>query len=125
MPKELLSSQTPSGSSSLVGACRLAPLCGDDYLCDLAGFVVPPQNEHSLREAHFESDEKGHRLDAVVSSIHVVSQKQVVGVRGMPPNAKELHQIVKLAVDVATDGHWRAHGLNVALRAQHVLGSLT
>ena len=49
----------------------------------------------------------------MVSSIHVISQEEVVRVWNITSNSEQLNQVVKLTMDVAADGHGTTEGLNV------------
>ena len=69
-------------------------------LSDLSGLMISSQDCDSLAEADLEGDQEGDGLHAVVAPVHVVPQEQVFGVGGRPPNFKQLHKVVELAVDI-------------------------
>jgi len=48
-----------------------------------------------------------------VAAVHVVAQEHEVGAGGVASNAKELEQVVKLAVNVPHNGHRRGHRVHV------------
>lgn len=74
----------------------------DAYLGDLTAFVVASQNSHTVLVADFEGNQERHRLDRVVATVNVISHKQVVGVGRIAANAKQLHQVMKLPMDIST-----------------------
>ena len=45
------------------------------------------------------------RFDAVVSPVDIVAHKKVICVRGLAPNAEQLHKVVELTVHVAAHSH--------------------
>ena len=47
------------------------------YICPL---VVPAQQSNPLRVSHFQRKQQAHHLHALVSSVHVISTKEVVRV---------------------------------------------
>ncbi len=51
----------------------------------------------------------------VVAAVDVVAHEQVVGVGRVAADAEQLHEVVELAVDVATHCDRRTHGLHVRL----------
>jgi hypothetical protein len=65
-----------------------------------------------------------HRFHGEVASVHVVSQKQVVGFRRAAAHAEELQQVMKLAMDVTHNSDGRAHAVHVALLRQYVARQL-
>ena len=75
--------------------------------------MVSTQDRDSVLVAYFQCDEQSDCLDTVVAAIDVVAHEEVVGVRGLSANLEKLTQVVELAVDVAADGHRRAHLLYV------------
>lgn len=83
------------------------------HLSDLSGLVVTSEDGDSILEADLKGHQEGHGLDRVVSSINVVAHEEVVGVWELSANHEELTQIMELAVDVTTDGHWSDHVLHV------------
>ena len=62
-----------------------------------------------LRAKYLESDQEGDGLHTVVSSVHVISHEGIVGVGALPADPEQLHQVVKLTVDIATDRHRTFH----------------
>ena len=54
--------------------------------------------------AHAQTD-----LYREVASVNIVSQEEIASRFGGAPHVKELHEVVELAVDVATDCDWSFH----------------
>ena len=71
--------------------------------------------------SYLQSDEKGDSFDGVVPSVDVVAHEKVVCVWRLSPNAKELHEIVELTVDVAANRDRAFHLLDVGLFCQNFL----
>ncbi len=54
-------------------------------------------------------EEWSTNLDAEVSTINIVSQEQISRLGWIATDLKELHQVIVLAVHVATNRNWRIH----------------
>lgn len=52
---------------------------------------------------YLQRDQESDGLNGVVTSIHVISHEEIVGVGAFASNAKEFHEVVELTVDVATN----------------------
>ena len=61
------------------------------------------------RVAYLESNQECDGLHTVVSSVNIISHEEIVGVGALPSDPEQLHQVVKLTVDVATDRHRTFH----------------
>lgn len=84
-------------------------------LRDLTGFVVATEDCDSLRVSDFESNEQGNSLYGVVSSINVVTHEKIVGIWVGTTDSEQLHQIMKLTVDITADCDRAFHWLNIGL----------
>lgn len=93
-------------------------------LGDLAGLVVAAQYRDALAIADLEGHEQGDGLDGVVSSVDVVAHEEVIRVWRFATNPEELHEIVKLSVNVTADGDRALHLLDVRLLRQNLFGLL-
>ena len=62
---------------------------------------------------YLERDKESDSLNAVVSSVHIVSHEQIVCVGRFAANAKELNQIMKLSMDIAAYGYRASDALHV------------
>ena len=56
-----------------------------------------------IRVSELQQNHQKDRLQAVVPTIHKVSQEQIVDIRTIPTHFKEFDQIVELAVDVSAN----------------------
>ena len=81
--------------------------------------MVAAEDGDALRIADLECDEERDGFDGEVAAIHVVAHEEVVGVRVRSADLEELHQVVELAVDVATDGDGAFHGLHIRFVLQY------
>lgn len=50
------------------------------YLRDLSRLVVTPQNRDTVPIPQLERDKEGHSLDRIVTTVDVVTHKEIVGV---------------------------------------------
>jgi hypothetical protein len=93
-------------------------------LSDLTGFVVATKDGYALGVADFEGNEQGDGLDGEIATVNVIAcqelavsswmgtrssggpltHEEVVRIWIWPANLEQLHEVVKLAVYVATDG---------------------
>ena len=77
--------------------------------------MVAPQDVHLVRVLDLQREQQADRLDALPPPIHVVSQKQVVGLGRQSSVFEEPQHVVVLSVDVAADlerrGDFEQHGL--------------
>ena len=73
-------------------------------LCDLPRFVIATKNGDAMSKPYFERHEKRDRLDRVVSSVDVVSHEEIICIWRVSSDAEQLHQVMKLTVNITTDG---------------------
>lgn len=69
----------------------------------MTGLVVTADERHAVWVADFEAEEEEEGFEGVETAVDEVAHEEVIGVWDVAPNAKELHEVVKLAVDVAAD----------------------
>lgn len=69
--------------------------------------MVPPQQEEVLGIFDFVAEQEHYCLDRLLASVHVVSQKEVVLVRRVPPVVEYLQQVLELPVDIPHDLYGR------------------
>ena len=62
--------------------------------------MVAPEKEEVFWVLDFVCEEEAYRLQRLLASVHVVPQKQVVGLGREPTVLKQPQQVVKLPVDV-------------------------
>lgn len=67
---------------------------------DGSTFVVSSQQEKVVRELDFVRKQKGYGFNALFSSVHVVPQKKIVGVRRKPTHLKQSQEIWILPMNV-------------------------
>ena len=58
---------------------------------------------------YLESDQEGDSLHTVVSSVHIVPHKEIIGVGTLPSDPEQLHQVMELAVNIPTYCHGTFH----------------
>lgn len=75
----------------------------------------------SLSFLYLKRNKESHCLHRIVASVHIVSHEEVVSVWRLAPDLKQLHQVMELTVDVATDCHRTSHLLHVGLLGQNLL----
>lgn len=92
------------------------------HLCDLARLVVTAQDGDALAIANLQGHQKCHGLHGVVSTVHVVAHEQVVGVRRLAAYPEELHEVVKLTVDISAHCHRAFYLLHIGLLGENLLG---
>ena len=77
--------------------------------------MVPSHQENVVGMLHLQRHQQGNDFNGFVSTVHIVSHKQVGGLGWSPTSFEHPSQIVKLAVDVTTNGdrsfQRKEHGL--------------
>ena len=68
---------------------------------DVRALVVPPQQEEVLGVLDLVAQEEKDGLEALLSSVHVVAQEEVVGCRREPAHFEQSDKVRVLPVDVA------------------------
>ena len=66
--------------------------------------MVPPQQSQPGGIPHLQAEQQQDCLDTEVAPVNVVAHEQEVGVRQPSCHLEQLHQVVKLAVNVPADG---------------------
>lgn len=66
-------------------------------LCHRAALVVAAHELHAARVPELEAGQERNRLYREQPAVHIVAQKQVVGIRRIAADAKDFQQIVELA----------------------------
>ena len=84
-------------------------------LSDLARLVVAAQNRDAVRIANLQCNEKGDRLDTVMTTVNIISHEQIIGVRKTATEAEKFTKVVELPVYVATNRNRHAHRLHILL----------
>lgn len=73
-----------------------------EVFCEMPTFVVPTKESDILRALEFEGVEIQQAFDAEVTTINIVTQKQIVIIRETSPYFEQFHEIIILAVDIST-----------------------
>lgn len=73
------------------------------YPVDRGTLVVATEDVEVIGVLNLVGQEKADGLQAVLPSVHVVSQKEVVGLRRVAPVLEEPQQVIVLAMEVTTD----------------------
>jgi hypothetical protein len=87
----------------------------DVHLGDLTGLVIASKDCNSILVAHLEADEQRDSLNGIVTSIHIISHEEVVGIRRLASNSEQFDEVVPLTVNVSAHGHRAANSLDVGL----------
>jgi len=74
---------------------------------------------------HFYSQKQAHCFKGVVSSIDIISQKEIVCVRDVASNLKKLHEIIELAMNISTYVDWGSHIDNIRLFGKDLFSLIT
>ena len=83
--------------------------------------MIPAEDGYAISVAYFQQHQERDGLKRIVSPIDVVSHEKVVRLRTRPPDPEQLCQVIKLTMDIATDGHWGANRLDVRFLPQNLL----
>merc|ERR1712216_711517 len=94
-------------------------------LCNLPALMVAPKQENAIRIAHLEKDDKSQSLNAVISSVNVVSKKQEICRRGMACNSPEFMQIEELSMNIPDYSDRRRDRHNIFFFCKRLLGKGT
>mmetsp|Transcript_37745 Transcript_37745/g.59635 ORF Transcript_37745/g.59635 Transcript_37745/m.59635 type:complete len:222 (-) Transcript_37745:107-772(-) len=92
---------------------------------NLSRLVVPSQKSDFVWEFSLQSDQIGEGFETVVPSINKITHKHVMRVREVASSPKQLLQIIKLPMDVSTDGYRAADRLDIALFQQELHNNIT
>mmetsp|Transcript_11852 Transcript_11852/g.34208 ORF Transcript_11852/g.34208 Transcript_11852/m.34208 type:complete len:246 (+) Transcript_11852:453-1190(+) len=106
------------GASVLSNAFIVEPV----HLRDLTTLMIASQDEDAVRVSDLQAHEHRDRFYGVVPSVHVISHEQVVCVRSAAADAKQLHQVVPLAMNVTAHGHRSRHRLHVGFAEERLPG---
>lgn len=64
--------------------------------------MVTSQQKEVLWVLYFESQKQANALQGLLSSVHVVTEEEVVGLRGISTVFKEAEEVVVLSMDIST-----------------------
>ena len=75
------------------------------YSVDWGALVVAPEEEEVFWILDFVGEEETYRLQGLFASVHVVAQKQVVGLGRETAVFEQPQKVVELTVDVTCNKH--------------------
>lgn len=82
-------------------------------LCDLAAFMITAQDGDAMWVSYFEGHQERYRLHGIVTTIHIVSHKKIIGRGHLASDFEQLHQIMKLSMNIAAHCDRTADRLNI------------
>lgn len=82
------------------GATTLTLIVEAVYPVDGGTLVVPPQQEKVFWVFNFVGQQQADCLQRLLSSIHIVPQKQVVALRGVSTILEQPEQVVVLTMNI-------------------------
>ena len=94
-------------------------------LGDEPGLVVSSEEGDSVFVPDFQGQQQQECFDAISASVHIVTQKYVIGVGRISANFEQLKQVVQLPVDISTNSDWGSNLDYIGLVLQDFLGRLT
>jgi len=105
-----------------LGILVLAFQLEGEIVGQVATLVVSTQEPESLGIVNLQRPQVKNTLDTEVTTINVITQKEVSRLGGVATNFKQLHQVVVLSVNVTADGNRCIHLEKVGLGTEE-LGS--
>lgn len=84
--------------------------------------MVPADQGDAIGIAHFQAEEQEEGFERVEATVDKVAHEQVVCVRDVAAHAKQFHQVVELAVDVAAYRDRRVHRDHIAFFYEQFAG---
>jgi 20S proteasome alpha/beta subunit len=90
------------------------------HLSNLTALVVSSEDGDAVLVADLQADKERHSLNRVVSTINIITHKEVVGIRGLTSDTEQLNQVVPLTVNVTADSYRGSHGLHVRLALENL-----
>jgi hypothetical protein len=84
-------------------------------LRNLPRLMVSPQNSDPVFKSDFQSDQQSNCLDRVVTSVYIISHKQIVCIWTLSTDFEQLHQIMELTVNISAHCDWALHWLHIRL----------
>lgn len=76
-----------------------------------SSLVIASEDGNSVRETHFERDEKCDSLNRVVTTVNIVTHEEIVGFGALTSDLEQFNQIMELTVNVSANCDW---GVNFA-----------
>lgn len=85
------------------------------HLGYLTTLVVSSQQGHTVRITHLQGQQKQKCFNTVISSIHIITHKQIIRVRTITTDGKQLAEIIELPMNVATNLQTFIHQIQIQL----------
>ena len=73
------------------------------YLRDLTAFVVATEKRDAIGIANLQGQQQKERFHAEMTSVDIITQKQVVCIRTVTSNREQFQHIIELAVNVSAN----------------------
>ena len=86
--------------------------------------MVTPGQGNPVGVPDFIGKKQTDSLDRVVSTINIIAEEKVVGERRFSADGEQLNQVMKLSMDVSTNGNRCWYELSVGLVAEDLFGLL-
>lgn len=84
--------------------------------------MISAKNGKSVFIANLERNKQGDSFYTVVSSVNVVTHKQVIGVRRWTANSEEFFEIMELPMDISTNSYRCSYRWDIAFVDQDLFG---
>eukprot|EP00931_Biecheleriopsis_adriatica_P032421 TRINITY_DN18918_c0_g1_i3.p1 TRINITY_DN18918_c0_g1~~TRINITY_DN18918_c0_g1_i3.p1 ORF type:complete len:187 (+),score=23.58 TRINITY_DN18918_c0_g1_i3:163-723(+) len=94
-------------------------------LCDLPTLMVAAQERDALFEAALVEEHQGDAPDAVVATIDIITEKEVVCLWHWPANQEELLEVEEVTVNITDDRDRTADRYAICLLRQNFMHPLT
>ena len=82
--------------------------------------MVSSENGESLFISDFKCKKQADGFGWVVSSVNIISQKEIVGVWYVSSYFEQFHEIIELAMDIATDKDGCSNVDNIGLFCEYL-----
>lgn len=91
-------------------------------MSDLSAFVVTADEGDKIRVPDFESQKKKKCLNTVEPSVYEISKEEIAHFGHISSVFEEFEEIVKLAMNIATNGDRGVYSLHVAFFDKYFFG---
>ena len=88
-------------------------------LSDLPCLMIASNQAYTIRVPQFQKHQQSNSFYTVSSSVYIITQKQVVGVRYVSSNFKKLKDVVELSMDIAYKCNWTFQILDVVFLCKY------
>ena len=91
------------------------------YLCDLFAFVISSKQCDPGWISDLKTNHKRDGLNRIIASVHIISHEEIIILWQLTTNSEQFNQIMELAVDVTTYGHWSTYWFHIFFVNQNLL----